>query len=492
VKTPSSTVTEEHPKGSGKYRVRARLAIDPVTKKPKFKTLISGVSKPKADEVADAYVVVANANELRHGVTVKAFGVGFLARRAAKGIRAVKKDEYYWNKHIAGDPIGDVPVSSLIRRDIVEWLDRRTSSSRGKNKPPVPMHHETRKKLRNLLRTALGEAVERGLLDTNPALEVKVHKAGAASSVDDLEGILTPDEQQALIAAVPERWRPMVVFALCTGLRQAEQWWLNWDDPLGPTVLEDRIIVRRSTGGLPPKSGKVREVFLLPAAKAALQAQVGRRGIVFKAPMGGRWQEGKSPRYWASWVAAAGITRHVTWHDLRHTCATALLAGWWGRKWSLDEVCSFLGHSSITVTERYARKLNESQKLAVSATPTFAIPAGIDDDPEPSATPRKLNGSTKKPRAFVKHRSRVQVSESAPIANPAEKLLVSRSTSDTENGALGDHFGIKSDLEEAREFEAAVAEDRERAEAFAELARPLAKSPSEPPKRTRTKGGSHA
>lgn len=444
MKQSSSTIVEEHPKGSGKYRVRARIGIDPVTKKAKLKTLTSGVSKAQAAEVADAYVELSNAQELRQGVTLKAFGIGFLERRKAKGVRAVKQDAYSWAKHVAADPIGLLPVSSLERRDIVEWLDRRTTSSRGKNKAPVPMHHRTRIKIRNLLRTALAEAVERGLLPTNPALEVKVHRSGAATSVDDLEGILAPAEQQALLAAIPaEQDRALVAFALCTGLRQAEQWWLMWQDALGPTVFDDRIMIRRSTGGLPPKSGKPREVYLLPTAKAALATTAGRRGFVFKAPMGGRRQEGKGPRHWAKWIAAAGITRHVTWHDLRHTCATALLAGWWGRKWSLDEVCRFLGHSSVSVTERYARKLNESQKLAVDATPTFLIPSGID---EVSQVP----GTKSLTPPFVKHRSSVQVRKSAPSDSTAQNLLDSRSAGDDQNGALGDQNGIKSDLDNHR------------------------------------------
>lgn len=404
-------IVEEHPKGSGRHRVRARVD-------GKMKTLLSGVTDAEANEAADAYVVVRNASEIRAGATLSQFGIGFLERRERKGIRAMRSDRSYWRNHVDGDPIGSMPVSSLRRRDVVEWLDRRKRK------------HRSRVKVLNLLRVALQDAVERELLEQNPARDVRVHRAGAASSTDDLEGILTPDEQMALLKAVDARFRHLVVFALVTGLRQAEQWWLMWEDPTGPTILEDRLVVRRSTNGLPPKGGKPRVVFLLPAAQAALKGTKRRKSpFVWAGARGGRRGEGKAPSQWEAWLKRAGITRHVRWHDLRHTCATSLLAGWWGRKWSLDEVCQYLGHSSVKVTERYARKLAESQQLAVSATPTFVIPSGIKSE----LTVEKHSET----RAFVKHRSSVQVRQSAPAlsAGHGDQKGISQ---EREGGALDD------------------------------------------------------
>lgn len=383
---PGHASVEEHPKGSGLYRVR--IHVD-----GKLKTIGSKMTRGAATALADAQASVRNAKQLREGITLEQFGIAFMARRAERGVRGVRKDELRWNKHIAAAPIGKLAVSSLLRSDVVEWRDGAKGA------------HRSRLKLLNLLRVALDEAVERGLLEANPAREVKLHRSGAARSTDDLEGILTPAEQRALIDAVPLRDRPMVVFALFTGLRLSEQWWLDWSD-----LTADAVVVSKSVGGLPAKSGKVREVPLLPMALEAVRVQraFGRKGpIVFVGQYGARRRDTKAPLSFPRWVEAAGIKRHVTWHDLRHTCATALLAGWWGRKWSLDEVCKLLGHSSIAVTERYARKLNETLRLAVAETPGKLFPSGNGF----GATMQKHLESG----AFVKHRSQVQVQQSAPV-----------------------------------------------------------------------------
>lgn len=81
--------------------------------------------------------------------------------------------------------------------------------------------------------------------------------------------------------------------------------------------------------------------------------------------------------YDAGWARArrlAGITRRVRWHDLRHTCASHLVQGTWGRVWSLAEVRDVLGHSSIKQTERYAHLCPGGIHDAARAT-SGALPA---------------------------------------------------------------------------------------------------------------------
>ena len=347
---------EEHPIGSGRYRVRARVDGE-------LKIVVSGVSQAEANDIAAGYAEIRNESVFKEGLPMKEFGPQYMNYREGQGIRGIRQDRSRWDKHVTKDVIAKLAVSSITKLDILDWMDRRKKIS-----------YRSKLKLLNLMRTALAYAVERGYMDNNPAATIKLNKAAAATEKDDLEGILTPDEQRALIGCVPEREQAAIVFALSTGMRQAEQWWLKWTDIVG-----NKIVVKRSSNGKPPKSGKPRDVYLLPAAEAALKVMKAERALrrepsefVFVSLRGKRRQEGKAPPQWEKWLERAGIKRHVRWHDLRHTCATSLLAGWWGRKWSLDEVCTLLGHSSVTVTERYARKLSDTLRLAVAETQGFS------------------------------------------------------------------------------------------------------------------------
>lgn len=59
--------------------------------------------------------------------------------------------------------------------------------------------------------------------------------------------------------------------------------------------------------------------------------------------------------------AAAGM-EHVNFHDLRHSCASALVAS--GA--DLYTVAKILGHSSITTTQRYSHMQVEQQRVALA------------------------------------------------------------------------------------------------------------------------------
>lgn len=209
----------------------------------------------------------------------------------------------------------------------------------------------------NLVRSCLRDAVEEGVLRENPATEIRVPKRNEPPR--ETWRFLTLDEIEALrtCARIPLRYRLFYQVAIYTGLRKGELLGLRWED-VHLSGDRPRLVVHRSYDG-PTKSGKTREVPLLPPARDALQAVRRDLGavpmpsnIVWPAADGGCHHASYTGQ-WARYASRA-LKRHVRFHDLRHACASHLVMGSWGRVWLLHEVRDVLGHSSISVTERYA------------------------------------------------------------------------------------------------------------------------------------------
>lgn len=177
-----------------------------------------------------------------------------------------------------------------------------------------------------------------------------------ADELDDffalLESDLARDDQRAIFS--------VAVFA---GLRKNELWGLQWGDLTldGP---RPQIHVRRQGRDKPTKSGKPRRVPCFPPAAAALerwrQVKPGV-GSAFVWPSKGGGPHHKD--YDAGWVRLhrlLAVARSVRFHDLRHTFASHLVMGTWGRAWRLEEVQQVLGHVSIETTQRYAHLAPDS------------------------------------------------------------------------------------------------------------------------------------
>lgn len=65
------------------------------------------------------------------------------------------------------------------------------------------------------------------------------------------------------------------------------------------------------------------------------------------------------------WVKSSGISKHVTWHVGRHTYATLLIS----QGEDIYTVSKLLGHSHVTMTERYAKIINSKKTEAVNRLP---------------------------------------------------------------------------------------------------------------------------
>lgn len=368
---------ESYTDSKGAERFRARLVLPTGEKKP------VGVydSEREADlallHAADKITEGELATEL--GITLRQWGPKFLDQREEEKVRGIKTERNRWKNLVDAHPIADIPMRQVTKRDArawLRWLDSRTIKYAHKHsKNGQKLGRTTKQNARNLVSKAFDKAFED--VDGAPANPFDgVNLPKDKGRTHEPWTYLEPHEQTALLAAVPEPDRFLVAFALGTGLRQGEQWSLRWADV---DSAKREIVVRFGSEGQPTKSGKIRRVPLFGIALDALAhyvatgVRVAAQHRVWGNSSGDRRQKGE-PDGWKGWVKAAGITRNVRWHDLRHTCASSLIAGWWGRKWSLYEVKEMLGHASITTTERYSHLADSALKLAAAETKPAVSP----------------------------------------------------------------------------------------------------------------------
>ncbi|MBK8255738.1 MAG: site-specific integrase [Polyangiaceae bacterium] len=325
------------------------------------------------------------------GVTLRMFGERFLNSRELSGdFQDSKKLRSVWRNNMEGTPIIDIPMRALADQPklVVEWYEvlRKRPVKDGTRR----ISRGTVVKAVALLRMlfAAAQAPTAGLVSSNPVAHIKIAREKRTEepwtylSAEEIERIRTNE----LIPAA-DRW--MILFAIGTGLRLGEMMNLELRDI---RVDGDRpeVTVRFGSKGRAPKNGKIRYVPLFGIGLLAAQewlkllpsyAPRNPSKLVFPNQGGARRDRGKHLHHRTkragkrSWVnrfkrhlRTLGITRRVRWHDLRHTCASMLISGCWGRMWSMQETQGMLGHRSPASTTRYAHLAEGTLQIAARAT----------------------------------------------------------------------------------------------------------------------------
>lgn len=301
--------------------------------------------------------VAASPVELA-GDSLQAFHLDWLAHRARDGHHRDTRNDAHASKRWALADIGGRALVSITPRDVRQWIGEQ-----------VALQDAARQTLQNslnLLRQCFEHACQRGRIDANPAVGVRLPRM--APGAHDPWTWLTAAELDAVLDDDSEV-RDAIAFAAYTGLRQGEQYGLRWADVDLRTGL---VVVRTSWPGTrTTKAGKTRRVQLLePALEAAERQRARNRRGLYVWPQ----EDGKPHRRatfervrdrFAARVDAAGIARTVRWHDLRHTCASHLVSGTWAPRWiaralTIAEVAEWLGHGQATTAARYAHLTPEA------------------------------------------------------------------------------------------------------------------------------------
>ncbi|MFI1564575.1 tyrosine-type recombinase/integrase [Streptomyces sp. NPDC020490] len=260
------------------------------------------------------------------------------------------------------------------------------------------------------VRAVLSAAVDDGLLPRNPC-SAKCVRPPATEQRRVVPWL--PAQVQAVRAALPQRYRPMVDVGAGCGLRQGEivglaEDALDFDGGIIRVVRQVKLI-RGKAVFAPPKCNKERDVPLPPSVAEALRAhmdafkpveitlpwrkpdgpKVSARLLFTNTASGLVWRSNFNIQEWKPALASAGLiaeagedgkyasAREHGMHALRHFYASVLLDA--GE--SIKAVSEYLGHSDPGLTLRvYAHLMPSSQERTRKAVDRVLLPAPREPD----------------------------------------------------------------------------------------------------------------
>jgi integrase len=250
--------------------------------------------------------------------------------------------------------LGNRKFSEIRRRDVQDLADRLL----GQGLDPATIRN-TLMPLRAIYRRALA----RGDVAVNPTRGLELPAVRGKR-----DRIVSPEEGEALLAALPDRDRALWATALYGGLRRGELQALRWDDvDLANGVIRVEQAWDVQEGPIPPKSRAARRRVPIPAILRDYLVEhrhglPGVKGHVFGRP-DGRPFDGPTvdARAKAAWRRAS--LEPITLHEARHTFASLMIAAGVNPK----ALATYMGHASVTITlDRYGHLMpgNEDETAA--------------------------------------------------------------------------------------------------------------------------------
>jgi integrase len=249
--------------------------------------------------------------------------------------------------------LGHLPLARLTPQQVQAFLNRKSAEH---------LAPRTVAYIRAVLRQALGQAERWGLVSRNSARLAEPPRVPRREVQP-----LAPDEARAFLEAIRgDRLEALYLVAIGVGLRQGEILGLSWTNvDFGASTITVRNALQRVNGKLElvePKSATSHRVVALPAFVVnALRAHRTRqrterllagsrwhddpRGLVFTTTVGTPMDGIAVTRRFQASLAVAGLPRQ-RFHDLRHACASLLLA----QGVAPRVVMETLGHSQISLT----------------------------------------------------------------------------------------------------------------------------------------------
>ena len=281
-----------------------------------------------------------------------------------------------WLENYILPALGDKDVREVKGYHLADLY--RELLSDGKRKREGKLAPSTVHKIFVELRAFLNWCRKRELIDRLPAFpEVKTTEPPIK--------FLTPEQQAAVLEAIPPEHKPIFAFLFATGCRVGEARALMWDCVY---LSEDFLIIRRAFSGDYlrdiPKEGKQKAIPLVGVIKEIIEHQARNKKAMWVFPY-------KHPRrkdYWTAYphkrllqlfreaCQKVGIEGVSLYQASRHSFALQRLQ----QGFSYEEVGAALGHSSPQTTRRYARLRAEQVRSVFEGAKVIPFPKVKEKD----------------------------------------------------------------------------------------------------------------
>jgi integrase len=284
--------------------------------------------------------------------TVAQYLARWLEDSARRKVRPKTYDSYAQIVRLYIEPdLGPIQLSKLTWQQIDALLNKMIKAG---------LSPRTVRYCLAVLRMSLEKARKRSLVGQNVALLVDPPRA-----VRHEIRSLSPEEARVFLNTVRgDRLEALYSVAIALGLRQGEALGLRWEDvDMDKCTLRVRYALQRIDGKpqlVEPKTQKSRRTIFMPqvtvnALRAHRVRQLEERlvagtrwkeqGLVFTSTIGTPLDPRNAFRLFQEALQRAGLP-HIRFHDLRHTCASLLLA----QGVHPRVVMETLGHSQISLT----------------------------------------------------------------------------------------------------------------------------------------------
>lgn len=215
--------------------------------------------------------------------------------------------------------------------------------------------------VRTILHAACAQAVAWGLLPKNPASNTKTPR----TTRREIAPLSVEEAERLLDVVTGHRLEALYRVAIGLGLRRGEILGLLWSDVNLKTqtlrIRDGKTAKSSTTMPIPNALVEVLKEHWDLQQQERLQPDWQEQGLVFPSSVGTPLQKTTLYRHFKAALKRAKLPPSIRFHDLRHSCATILLA----QGVDLRTVQEVLRHTNITMTARYAHVLDQGRRAAL-------------------------------------------------------------------------------------------------------------------------------